>query len=201
MSAFWMAVASERAFEVYSHPGTHGMEVAYDWNFVNASARQAYPQWDGARSGSCTLLLHCMAPACDAQAFSRRSHTHARWLPQASWQHACTSLQDMGIERLLPGGEQTRRPGGGRAGSLATPVWRTRRRACSGRPGSARRLISSNSGACATCLPSLASTRMPPLGQRQYPLHAHGLLRALQEILNMLGRGLQVRHELPAQAK
>jgi hypothetical protein len=50
MSAFWMAVASERAFEVYPFPGTHGLEVAYDWNFVNASARQEYPFWDGARA-------------------------------------------------------------------------------------------------------------------------------------------------------
>ena len=67
MSAFWMAVASERAFEVYSYPGTHGLEVAYDWNYINASVRQDYPGWDGARSHSRTLhrlLLPSVVPGC-----------------------------------------------------------------------------------------------------------------------------------------
>jgi hypothetical protein len=48
MSTFWMAVFYERAFEVFPYPGTHGLEVAYDWNSFNATAHQDYEGWTGA---------------------------------------------------------------------------------------------------------------------------------------------------------
>ena len=45
MSSFWMAVFYKRPY-----PGTHGLEVAYDWVSFNASAHEDYEGWTGAVS-------------------------------------------------------------------------------------------------------------------------------------------------------
>ena len=62
MSAFWTAVASERALVIAPYPGTHGFEVAYEWASFNATAAHNYTGWEGGLPLLlCTLCssLHC----------------------------------------------------------------------------------------------------------------------------------------------
>lgn len=66
MSAFWAAVLSERAFEVYPYPGTHGLEVAYDWNHINATAHRDYENWYGECSSPLVLCPALPLAICSA---------------------------------------------------------------------------------------------------------------------------------------